>query len=208
MHNIPVTLKLGKKFITNLLSSRVPGADFVPVVVLRNCEPELSYILAELFNMCLKESCFPDCWKISSVVPVFMDAVFKNVGERSTAKNYRPVKLFLVVSKIFTKFVNNKLSDNLEKCGLFSISSMVSGLVSDRTGEAFNRSQATRAVIYPRLSTGFGILVFFINSNLMEFQVGYSAIFLLFSVIDGLAPFLVLPFSNYTLMTFLLMTYK
>ena len=26
----------------------------------KNCEPELSYILAELFNKCLKESCFPD----------------------------------------------------------------------------------------------------------------------------------------------------
>ena len=45
-------------------------------------EPELSYILSELFNRCLKESCFPDLWKVSSVVPVF-----KNVVERSTAKN-------------------------------------------------------------------------------------------------------------------------
>ena len=30
-------------------------------------EPELSYILAELFNICLKESCFPDCGKFSSM---------------------------------------------------------------------------------------------------------------------------------------------
>ena len=47
----------------------------IPAVVLKNCEPELSYILAELFNKCVKESCFPDCWKVSLVVPVF-----KNVG--------------------------------------------------------------------------------------------------------------------------------
>ena len=45
--------------------------------------------------MCLKESCFPGCWKVSSVVPVF-----KNVGERSTAKNYHPVSPFSVVSKV------------------------------------------------------------------------------------------------------------
>ena len=44
--------------------------DCIPVVVLKNCEPELSYILAETFNMCLKETCFPDCWKVSLVVPV------------------------------------------------------------------------------------------------------------------------------------------
>ena len=48
-----------KKVITNLDSSKASGPDFIPVVVLKNCEPELSYILAGLFNMCLKESCFP-----------------------------------------------------------------------------------------------------------------------------------------------------
>ena len=38
-----------------------PNSDCNSVVVLENCEPELSYIIAELFNMCLKESCFSDC---------------------------------------------------------------------------------------------------------------------------------------------------
>ena len=85
------------------------------MVVLKNCEPEISYILAELFNKCLKKSCFPDCWKFSSVVPIF-----KNVGERSTAKNYCPVSLLSVVSKVFEKLVNNRIVDHLEKCGLFS----------------------------------------------------------------------------------------
>ena len=77
-----------KKVIMNLDSSKASGPDCIPGVVLKKCEPELSYILAELFNICLKESCFPDCWKVSSVVPLF-----KNVGERSTAKNYHPVRL-------------------------------------------------------------------------------------------------------------------
>ena len=68
------------------------------MVVLKNCEFELSYILAELFNINLKESCFQDFPKVSLVVPVF-----KNVRERSTAKNYRPVILLFVVSKVFEK---------------------------------------------------------------------------------------------------------
>ena len=82
LHNISVTPKMVKKVIMNLDLSKPSGPDFIPVVVLENCEPELSFILAELFNRCLKESCFPDCGKVSSLVPVF-----KNVGERSTAKN-------------------------------------------------------------------------------------------------------------------------
>ena len=92
LHNISITPKMVKKVITNLDSSKASGPNCIPVVVLKNCEPALSYILAKLFNKCLKESCFPDCWEVSSVVPVF-----KNVGERSTAKNYRPVSLFSVV---------------------------------------------------------------------------------------------------------------
>ena len=64
-----------KKVRTNLDSSKVSGPDCIPVVVLKNCEPELSYTLAELFNMCLKESCFPDCWKVSLVVPAFKGTV-------------------------------------------------------------------------------------------------------------------------------------
>ena len=140
-----------KKVITNLDSSKTSGPDCIPVVVLKNCEPELSYILAKLFKKCLKESCFPDCWKVSSVVPVF-----KNVGERSTAKNYRPFSLVSVVSKVFEKLVNNRIVDHLEKCGLFSdfqygfrsswSTADLLKVVSGRIARAFNRSGATRAV--------------------------------------------------------------
>ena len=49
-----------------------------------------------------------------------MVPVLKNVGERSTAKNYRPVSLLSVVSKAFEKLVNNRIVDHLEKCDLSS----------------------------------------------------------------------------------------
>ena len=77
---------------------------------------------------------------------------------------------------------------------------------------------------YPFLAF-FAMLVFFTNLSLMEFWVRYLALFLLFSVIGGFrwfwmknlhkniqlmlefvkGPFLVLYFSYYTLMTFLMM---
>ena len=115
LHNISVTPKMVKKVIMNLDLSKASGPDCISVVVLKNCEPDFSHILAELFNKCLTESCFPDCWKVSLMVPVF-----KNVGERSTAKNYHPVSFLSVVSKVFEKLVNNRIIDHLEKCNLFS----------------------------------------------------------------------------------------
>ena len=85
-----------------------------------------------------------------------MIPVFKNVGERSTSKNYHPVSLLSVVSKVFEKVVNNTIVDHLEKCGLFSdfqydfrSSRLTAGLLtvaSHRISRAFNRSGATRAV--------------------------------------------------------------
>ena len=66
--NVFVTPKMVKKVVTNLHLSKASGLDCILVVVLTNPKPELSYILAELFNKCLNESCFTDCWKVSSVV--------------------------------------------------------------------------------------------------------------------------------------------
>ena len=48
-----------------------------------------------------------------------MDSVFKNLGERFTAKNYHPITLHSLVSKVFEKLVNNSLVDHLEKCVFF-----------------------------------------------------------------------------------------
>ena len=145
LHNISIAPTMVKKATTTLDSSKAPGPDCIPLVVLKNYEPKLSYILPELFNMCLKESCFPDCWKVSWVVPVF-----KNVGERSNTKNYRPFSLL----SVFEKLVNIKIVGQL--CGLFSdfqysfrssqSTADLLTVVPDRTARAFNRSGATRAV--------------------------------------------------------------
>ena len=232
LHNISLTPKMVRKVVMILDLSKASGPDCIPVVVLKNCEPEHSYILAELFNKCLKESCFPDCWKVSSVVPVL-----KNVGERSTAKYYRPVSLLSVVSKVFEKLVNNRIVDHLGKCGLFSdfqygfrscrsIADLLT-VVSDRIARAFNRSGATRAVALD-ISKAFDRVW---HAGLHHKRKSYGVSGQIFglisscSVIDKFewfwmeslhkniqlmreflkAPFLVVHFSYYTLMTFLMM---
>ena len=152
LHNISVTPKIIKKVRTNLDLSKASGRDCIPMVVLKSCEHDLPYILAELFTKCLKESGFPDCLKVSSVVPIF-----KNVRERSTAKNYRPVSLLSVVGKVFEKLLN-RIVHLLEKCDLFSdfqegVKSSQSTAdhliaVSHRITRAFNRSGATRVLAF------------------------------------------------------------
>ena len=99
----------------NLDLPKASGPDRIPVVVLKNCESELSYILANSSISVLRSLVFQIVGRFSSVV-----LVFKNVGERSTAKTYRPICLLSVVSKFFEKLVNDRIVDHPEKCGLFA----------------------------------------------------------------------------------------
>ena len=68
------------------------------VLTLKNCKPNVP---TELFNMSLQESCFSDCWKVSSVV-----LVFRNIRERFPTRKYHPISLLTVVSKAFEKQTN------------------------------------------------------------------------------------------------------
>ena len=193
LHKICVATKMVKKVITNLDFSKASGPGCISVVGLRNCDSDLSYMLAEIFNKCLKESCFPDCWKVSSVVPVF-----ENVGKRSTAKNCHSVSVISVLSKVFEKPVNSRIVDHLEKCGLFSglpcgfrCSQSISDLltvVSGRIARDFNRSGATRAVALDISKTFDRVwhAGLFHKLKAHECQVRYLPLFLLLSVSDSL----------------------
>ena len=103
------------KIISNLDSTSASGPDRIPVTVLKHCLPELSDILSRLFKKCLSETCFPSCWKCASVVPVF-----KNSGDRSDSRNYRPISLLSVISKVFESLINDALVSHLETNNLFS----------------------------------------------------------------------------------------
>ena len=137
-----------KKVITNLDSSKASGPDCIPVMVLKNCEPELPYILTELTNMCLKKSCFPDFRKVSSVV-----LVFKNIEESVAAKNWHPVSLLLVICKVFEKLAINRIVDHLEKCGLFQVPNKVLVLLDQL--QVFSQLYLTELLV---CLTGLGLL--------------------------------------------------
>ena len=122
-----------------------------PMAVLKNCQSKLSYILAERFNKCLKESFFPDCWKVSSVVKL------STLGKSLQLKTTAQLVFFLWLVKSLKKLVNSTIVDHLEKrdlCSDFQYgvrpSRSTADLLtaaSDTTARAFNRSGATRTAV-------------------------------------------------------------
>ena len=108
-------------------------------------------MLADLFNMCLKESCSPE---VSSGV-----FVFKKVKKKYTAKNSHSVSLLSVIRlKNFEKLGSGRIVDHLEKCSLISnfqygfrssqSTADLLAVVSDVIVRIFIRSGATRAVAF------------------------------------------------------------
>ena len=98
----------------------------------------------------MKKSCFPDCWKISLVVPVF-----KNVWKKCTAKSYHSVRYFSVIFKVWKIWKKWTCWSPREiwsfsdfQYGFRSSRSTADSLthLSDRIARAFNRSGTTHAV--------------------------------------------------------------
>ena len=118
LYHISITPNIVKKVITNPDSSKASGPECIPVVFLKYCKPELSYILADLFNMCLNYC--PDYWW-----SLYLRMLRKGLLLKTT-----PLLVFFLRSfKVFKKLVNNRIINHLEKCGLFLIFGMVLGLL-------------------------------------------------------------------------------
>ena len=77
--------------------------------------PELSAVLARLYNNAWPNLVFLPVGKSSSVVPVF-----KNDGVRSNTGMYRPISILPIISKIFESLINDSLTKHLDITDLFS----------------------------------------------------------------------------------------
>ena len=121
------------------------------MVVLKHLSPELSPILAKLFNRCLKERCFPTSWKTSAVCPVF-----KNAGDKSAPSQYRPISLLSIISKLFECVINERVLDHLVKNNLLSdvqygfrssrSTADVLTVITHRISEAIAKGNHTRVI--------------------------------------------------------------
>ena len=69
VHIISVTIKIVKNVIMGIDLSKTSGPDCITVTVLRNCESECSYMLAEFFKSVLRSLVFQivrrfHCWSL------------------------------------------------------------------------------------------------------------------------------------------------
>ena len=101
-------LHLSIEEVTNVIKdldcNKAVGPDMVHNRLIVSAQPLIAEPLTILFNKSLENGVFPDVWKVAHVIPIY-----KQKGNRSSCKNYRPISLLSCVGKILEKCVQKHL---------------------------------------------------------------------------------------------------
>ena len=77
--------------------------------VVKMSNQAVAQCLSIIFNRCLKDSCFPNAFKNTKVIPLHKgDSVL-------SVSNYRPISLLPIFSKIFERLIYNQLIDYIDE---------------------------------------------------------------------------------------------
>ena len=97
-----------EKIIMNLKSTHSCGTDNIDSYILKLACQELLPVITHIINISIKQKLFPSPWKTAKVIPLHKK------DERTEPKNYRPVALLAITSKILERAIFNQLIEYLE----------------------------------------------------------------------------------------------
>lgn len=100
--------------INNLKNDSAPGIDGITGRILKIIGKFISVPLAHIFNLSFQTGEFPEIWKTAIVIPIHKS------GPKNDPKNYRPISLLVIFSKLLEGLVNDRLMNFLESHELLS----------------------------------------------------------------------------------------
>ena len=100
--------------LRKIVPSKATGSDGIPGRVWKQCSEDLSRPVSQLFSRAFRHGRQPLLWKLASVVPVHKK------GSKSATKNYRPISLLPILSKVMGAIVNRSLMGFLERNHILS----------------------------------------------------------------------------------------
>ena len=92
------------KIITKLVNKNSCSYDLVSNRAIKATNEYVSPYLEILFQKCIMEGVFPDCYKIAQVIPLFKG------GNKEDRNCYRPISLLPTISKILEKLLAKRWS--------------------------------------------------------------------------------------------------
>ena len=101
-----------KKIISKLRNSNSTGVNDIDTKTIKLIAADVLPALTHIINLSIAQSEFPSIWKVSKVIPLLKK------GDSLTPKNYRPVALLPIFSKILERVMFNQLVQYLDSHGL------------------------------------------------------------------------------------------
>ena len=93
------------RVLSSLDVTKAKGCDGISPKLLKNCALSLYQPLHHLFSLSLSQKYLPLEWRTHLIKPIFKS------GDKSSIRNYRPISLLSVVSKVLEKLVFNSIVD-------------------------------------------------------------------------------------------------
>ena len=100
--------------IKNFIASKAHGWDNISIRMIKLWGKAIAIPLKLIFRSMLEEGVFPDDWKKSNVVPIHKR------DSKNLIKNYRPISLLPIFSKVFERLIFNSLFNYFIQNKLFT----------------------------------------------------------------------------------------
>ena len=100
------------EIITNLKQSKSCGLDNIDTYIIKLAKHELVPVITHVVNLSICQPMFPCQWKTAKTIPLHKK------DEKIYAKNYRPVSLLPIFSKILERAVFSQIVEYMEKNNL------------------------------------------------------------------------------------------
>lgn len=149
------------KVISTMKSSSSCGVDLIDSKIIKLANYQLVPVITHIVNLSIKSQKFPESWKRSKVIPLHKK------DEVTYPKNYRPVSLLPVLSKVLERVIFEQMISYLEENhllhhshhGFRSSHSTATALIEmyDQWIEAFENDKIT-AVVMLDLSAAFDVV--------------------------------------------------
>lgn len=112
--NDNVTLEEITQIIMNARCRSACGIDRIPYDVLKF--PPVIAVLKQFFQLIFDTSVIPSLWRKAIICPVLKD----KSSDKRVPLNYRGISLLSCVSKLYTSFINKRLTTYLETNGVLA----------------------------------------------------------------------------------------
>ena len=115
MYLSPVSIEECSKLIKNIKNTK-GNINEIPVTILKEIHNYIVPTICKIINLSFSTGTFPLCLKRATIIPVF-----KN-GNPNLVKNYRPISLLPVFSKVFEKCIADRILKFFHRFSIMSVS--------------------------------------------------------------------------------------